>query len=278
MFDHRSENLIHARQHVLGEVSSGLARDEFCLYYQPKIGLKERQIVGFEALLRWQHPTRGLLLPAEFQAALDNPALGAKIDRWVLREALQQMSRWLEMGFRAPVSVNVSTHLLQHPELQQVIAVLLDEYPSVPPEDLELEIVESTLFKDLPRMRQQIEACSKQRIRFAIDDFGTGYSCLSYLKWLPVSVLKIDRSFVAGMVDYPDDHAIVSSILTLAGAFNRRVVAEGVETPAHICQLARLDCDMVQGFAIAPPMAAGQVCQWAGDFAFDESWLAGFKS
>lgn len=264
---------LRVRPSLLGEASAALENEGFCLHFQPKIDLKARRVAGFEALLRWQHPTRGLILPDDFLVLFKNPGMAARIDLQVLHDALKQMALWLEAGRRVSVSVNISAHLLRQPGFQRTIGFLLDKFPTVSPGDLQLEILETTLLDDLPRLGRQIKACRALGVGIAIDDFGTGYSCLTWLKWIPAHVLKIDRSFVAGMVDFPDDRAIVNTVLGLGRDFQRQIVAEGAETAAHVRLLGHLGCDLAQGFGIARPMPAAEVMAWMDGFAFDRAWL-----
>lgn len=243
-----------------------------CLFFQPKVALGERRLVGFEALLRWRHPTRGVLLPQDFSALLADPGMAAWIDLWVLQAAVLQLAVWRRAGFRTSLSVNVSSHVLRCGGLCAYLKGLFERCSEVSPADLELEILETAVMAPIAPLRAQIETCAAGGIRFALDDFGTGYSSLSHLKCLPVASLKIDRSFVAGMVDDAQDRAIVVSVLGLGRAFHRTVVAEGVETAGHASLLAELGCDVIQGFCVAPPMPAAQVRGWAEGFRFDDAW------
>jgi EAL domain-containing protein (putative c-di-GMP-specific phosphodiesterase class I) len=253
-----------------GEAEGG--QGAFCLFFQPKVALGARSLVGFEALLRWCHPTRGILLPQDFAGLLADPWTAEQIDLWVLQAAVGQLAAWRRAGFRTSVSVNVSPHALRRVGLCGYLQGLFARSSEVSPLDLELEILETALIAPLAQVRAQIERCAAGGIRFALDDFGTGFSSLSHLKCLPVGSLKIDRSFVAGMVDDEQDRAIVAGVLGLGHAFHHTVVAEGVETAAHASLLAELGCDVIQGFCVAPPMPAGEVQGWAECFRFDDDW------
>lgn len=247
----------------------------FCLFFQPKVALEARRVVGFEALLRWRHPTRGVLLPQDFSALLADPGMAERIDRWVLQAAVRQLAVWRRAGFSTSLSVNVSAHVLRRGGLYAYLQALFARCSEVSPADLELEILETALIAPMAQVRAQIETCAAGGVRFALDDFGTGFSSLSHLKCLPVASLKIDRSFVAGMVDDAQDRAIVASVLGLGHAFHHTVVAEGVETAVHASLLARLGCDVIQGYCVARPMPAAQVRGWAEHFRFDDEWGAG---
>ena len=244
----------------------------FCLFFQPKIALVSRRLVGFEALLRWRHPSRGVLLPQDFSALLADPGMAERIDLWVLQAAVGQFAAWHRAGFGTSLSVNVSSHVLRRSGLSTYLQGLFEQCSEVSPADLELEILETAVIAPIAQVREQIESCAARGVRFALDDFGTGYSSLSHLKCLPVASLKIDRSFVAGMVDDAQDRAIVASVLGLGHAFHRTVVAEGVETAGHASLLAELGCDVIQGFWVAPPMPAEQVRAWAESFGRAGAW------
>lgn len=249
-----------------------LAHDELRLHYQPKVDLRTGRITGLEALIRWQHPQRDMLLPQDFLEAIADTDLAIEVDLWVMSEALRQMVAWRHMGIAIPVSVNVSSKLLLWPGLETRLRELLKEAPSLPSDQLELEILESSALHDLLLVAQVIETCSNLGVRFALDDFGTGYSSLTYLKRLPAATLKIDRSFVADMLTDPGDQAIVKGIIGLADAFGRQVVAEGVETQDQAKALARLGCDVVQGFGIACPMPAQSIPEWMKNFRLGAGW------
>lgn len=238
------------------------ARGEFCLFFQPQLGLREQRATGLEALLRWRHPRRGILLPQDFRAVLDDAAAAEKVDLWVLHEAVRQMAAWRAEGLPVRISVNISAQLLQRRNLCAYIGALIDAYPDVLAADLELEVRERALTENMPALLGQMQACMERGVRFAIDGFGTSFARFTYLSGLPPVRLKIDRRFVGRMLDYPDDRAIVRSTLALADAFRWPVVATGAETLNHVAQLTRLGCETAQGFAIARPMPAGKVKAW----------------
>ncbi|CAD84748.1 MULTISPECIES: DUF3330 domain-containing protein [Betaproteobacteria] len=236
------------------------------LHYQPIVDLRSDQIAGAEALLRWRHPSLGLLPPGQFLPVAESSGLMPEIGAWVLREACQQMHEWLPVQWRPfRLAVNVSARQVGpgfDDQVQQALAAagLLAEY-------LEIELTESAAFGD-PAIFPLLDALRAIGVRFAADDFGTGYSCLQHLKCCPITTLKIDQSFVAGIVDDTRDQTIVRAVIQLAHGLGMEVVAEGVETPASLTQLRLADCDAVQGFLFAKPMPAAAfaafVKRWRG--------------
>lgn len=233
------------------------------LHYQPKVNMRNGDVLGVEALIRWQHPQQGLLSPAAFLPVIEDHPLAIDVGEWAIDTALAQIETWHADGLSLPVSVNVGALQLQHPDFASRLRTLLARHPGARPGDLELEVLETSALADVAAVTQVMNACQAMGVGFALDDFGTGYSSLTYLKQLPTSLLKIDQSFVHDMLDDSDDLAILQGVLGLATAFRRHVIAEGVETLAHGEMLLRLGCEWGQGYAIARPMPAADVCQWA---------------
>jgi EAL domain-containing protein (putative c-di-GMP-specific phosphodiesterase class I) len=229
-------------------------------------------VIGAEALIRWQHPERGLLAPAMFLPTIENHPLAIEVGEWVIDTALTQMARWQDAGLNIPVSVNVGARQLQQAEFAERLRALLEAHPGIRPGDLELEVLETSALEDLAGVSQVIKYCCDIGVRCALDDFGTGYSSLTYLKRLPVTQLKIDQSFVRDMLDDPDDLAILEGVLGLAIAFRRQVIAEGVETVEHGEMLLQLGCELAQGYGIAHPMPAADFPGWAADWHPDPAW------
>jgi EAL domain-containing protein (putative c-di-GMP-specific phosphodiesterase class I) len=242
------------------------------LYYQPKVNMRTGIVVGAEALLRWQHPEKGLLLPGAFLPAIERHPLNEAIGVWVMEAALQQMSKWADQGLVIHVSVNIAARQLQSASFPKHLAELLRIYPSVAPQCLELEILETSALDDLNSTATIMGECHRMGVQFAIDDFGTGYSSLTYLRHLPVETLKIDQSFVRDMLEDQDDMSIVKGVIGLAAAFRRNVIAEGVETIAHGQQLIGLGCELAQGFGIARPMPADQLAAWCAGWQSPREW------
>ena len=268
-FDRRARSYREIRQRV----QEGLAAGEFCLYYQPKVDMRQGAVIGAEALIRWQHPDEGLLAPARFMPAVDAGELSVAVGHWVLNEALRQMAVWAAEGLRLPVSINLSGRHLQQPGFVAHLQTALEMHPTVPPDWLELEILETAALEDLTATSRLIQECRRLGVRFALDDFGTGYSSLTYLKHLPVQLLKIDQSFVRDMLTDTEALAIVRGVLGLSLAFHRDVIAEGVETHEHSCELLRLGCNLAQGYAIARPMPAEQIPDWIARWKPLPAWL-----
>ena len=253
----------HAAVEVLTlerEIDQGLERGEFEIYLQPIVSLSDRSLAGFEALIRWNHPVRGLVIPAHFIPVAESSGLIVKLTEWVLRESIRLLPD-LIAARSAPgdtplfVSVNVSGHDLLQPEFAETVKTILSD-GAVDPRHLKLEITESMLMKDPDRAGRILEACRDQGMGIAVDDFGTGYSSLSYLSTLPITKLKIDRCFVRAMTTDPTSRKIVNTIRFLARELDIPVVAEGIETEAEAMALAILDCEFGQGYLFGRPMPA----------------------
>jgi len=272
IFDAQQHRFLSRRRRALEELRDALTHDQFRLYYQPKVWLESGRIAGVEALLRWQHPQRGLLQPADFLPTLEGSDLTSLVDLWVIDKAFAQAAQWKKKGISLPVSLNISAALLKQPKLDSQVAAAMERYPDLEPRDIEFEILESMELDDFDIATRNIMACIRLGISFSIDDFGTGYSSLTYLKRLPAMAIKIDRSFIATMATNQEDFAIVSGILGMAAALDRRVIAEGVETPTMGRLLGNLGCDIVQGYGICHPLPAEQITSWAANFQLGPEW------
>lgn len=272
IFDAEHDRLSRSKQESLGRLTQALQQGELCLYYQPKVNMRDGRVIGAEALMRWQHPERGLLAPAHFLSDAEGTELDIAMGEWVIRTALQQMQVWLDQGLNLPVSVNISAHHLQQDNFASRLQDLLDEFPDLPRGMLEIEVLESTALKDIARVGALMSTCRSLGVEFALDDFGTGYSSLLYLKRLPARKLKIDQSFIRDMHEDGDDLAIVQGIVGLSEAFNRSVVAEGVESVEHGSLLLHIGCDQAQGYGIAKPMPAENMLPWAQTWQADQAW------
>jgi len=253
-------------------IKDGLGRDEFFLAYQPKVDMRCGRVVGFEALIRWQHSERGLLQPAEFVHLIEDHELVEDLGDWAIGEALRQAAVWLDQGVRTSVSVNISPRHLLRPDFVRRLHYHLGRYPQLPKGVLELEILETTAIKDFVAVSQFIGACTQMGVPVTMDDFGTGYSSLSYLRRLPLTALKLDQSFVSGMLEDAEDRAIVEGILLLARALGRTMIAEGVESLAHGKALLALGCTLGQGYGIAKPLSAVEVPEWIAGFELAPPW------
>jgi EAL domain-containing protein (putative c-di-GMP-specific phosphodiesterase class I) len=250
-----------------------LNQREFVLYYQPKVNMRSGEIVGAEALIRWQHPERGVLPPSEFLPDIEEQPLSVELGEWVINTALEQVTNWKAQGLVVPVSVNVGARQLLQGDFVNRLRLILDNHPDFNPQDLTLEILETSALEDLTRASQVLESCHAFGVHFALDDFGTGYSSLSYLKKLPVAEIKIDQTFVCDMLDDPDDLSILEGVMGLSRAFRRSVIAEGVETVAHGEMLLRLGCDLGQGYGIARPMKREDFPAWVASWKPEPSWI-----
>ena len=236
------------------ELHRALERDEFVVYYQPQADLATGQVTGAEALIRWRHPQRGLVPPDEFVPLLEETGLINEVGLWVLRRACLDMKTYAQAHGVCPrVSVNLSARQFASGELVQQASQVLEE-TGFAPERLELEITEQILISDLQASKAILGALHDMGVSVAIDDFGTGYCSLAYLKRLPLHVLKIDRTFVAGLPADHNDLAIVEAIILLAHKLDLQVVAEGVETLEQLATLRSLGCDTVQGYYLSKPV------------------------
>jgi diguanylate cyclase (GGDEF)-like protein/PAS domain S-box-containing protein len=272
LFDAEHDRSLRMHNETLERVRQALTHHEFVLFYQPHVNLRTGQVVGTEALIRWQHPERGLLAPGLFLPDIEGHAISVELGDWVLETALQQIETWADIGLNLTVSVNISAYHLQQSDFADKLKAQTAAHPKVPRGHLELEVLETTALDKLDAVAGVMRECTALGIGFALDDFGTGYSSLTYLKRLPAQVLKIDQSFVRDMLDDPEDRAIVKGVLGLARAFSRRAIAEGAETPAHCRLLLQIGCDLAQGYGIARPMPADQMPAWVTGWRPDPGW------
>jgi len=246
---------------LLGELRHAIDNDELVLHFQPKISLSTGRVIGVEALVRWQHSQRGLMAPDQFIGLAEQTGVIRPLSRWVLNETLRQWSAWRRAGIDVSMAVNLSVRDLHDPDLPQIVGDLLARWRAVP-SDLVLEITENGLMAEPARALDTATRLRALGARLAIDDFGTGYSSLAYLKRLPVSELKIDRSFVRDIAVDEDDATIVRSTIGLAHDLGLNVVAEGIEDQASYDVLTRLGCDVGQGYFISRPLPAPDFEAW----------------
>jgi diguanylate cyclase (GGDEF)-like protein/PAS domain S-box-containing protein len=241
---------------VQNSLRRALDRDEFLLYYQPKASLADGSIVGVEALLRWRHPRRGLVSPAEFIPVLEETGLIVQVGQWVIGTACAQINAWRRAGIEpVPVAVNLSARQFQSVDLSDSIIAALENW-GVEPRLIELEITESSLMRNADGAVVTLERLRSYGLKVSIDDFGTGYSSLAYLKRFPLHALKIDRSFVSDISSVSDDAPIIRAVISMAHSLGLRVVAEGVETETQLSFLAAHGCDEIQGYYFSRPVAA----------------------
>jgi len=272
LFDTELDRSMRSQHETIEHMRQALANDELRLYFQPKVNMRTSEIIGAEALLRWEHPERGLLSPGAFINVVEHTPLMIDIGHWVLDQALQQMFNWLQQGIRVPVSINVSAVELHSAGFVGRLTECLRAWPGVEPGMLELEVLETAALGDLGQIARVLDECRQLGVSVAIDDFGTGYSSLTYFKRLPAKVVKIDQSFVRGILVDPADLAILDGIIRLADALDRYVVAEGVETHKHAEMLLRIGCELAQGYGIARPMPARDFLSWREHWQAPASW------
>lgn len=246
---------------LMAELRNAIENNQLLLHYQPMVDIRNGRAVGAEALVRWQHPTRGLLPPGQFIGPAEYTGLITPLTYWVLAQALRQCRETHRLGFDMRVSVNLSARTLHHPHLPATVENLLKTV-DVEPDRLILEITESAIVLDPARAREMLEALHRMGVSLSIDDFGTGYTSLSSLTRLPVHEIKIDRSFVNGMLTNDNDATIVRSVIELGHNLGLKVVAEGVETQEMLDRLNAFGCDQAQGFFISQPRPCEQLRGW----------------
>jgi diguanylate cyclase (GGDEF)-like protein/PAS domain S-box-containing protein len=263
LFDAVFDSQLKSREEQLERIAQALESREFVLYYQPKVNLRTGAVIGVEALIRWQHPDRGVLSPAAFLPLIEGHPLSDNVGSWVIDNALSQMTEWRKLGLEMPVSVNLAAKQLQQESFVPRLADLLAHHADANPNDLEFEILESSALEDINKVSVIMTNCQRLGVHFSIDDFGTGYSSLTYLKNLPAETLKIDQSVIRDMLDDHEDLAVVQGVIGVAAAFRRKVIAEGVETVEQGERLLELGCELAQGYFLSHPMPAEQLPEWA---------------
>jgi len=251
---------------LLDQMRTALQEEQFQIWYQPKVNLFTGAILGMEALIRWQHPDRGLLAPSEFLPILETDELAHDVGHWVIGRALRDRTAWRDLAPGLDISVNVSAQQLLRPGFAGALRLQLDDYDSECTKALTLEFLETGILEDIDRGAEVTRACQRLGVGFALDDFGTGFSSLSHLKHLPLTQIKIDRSFVSGMLSSPDDLSIIEGVINLARVFDVEVLAEGVETIQQARALMHLGCSNVQGYLVGRPMPSDQISGWIEDW------------
>jgi diguanylate cyclase (GGDEF)-like protein/PAS domain S-box-containing protein len=278
LFDADQDRYTRSRYDRVARIQDALDYHEIVLHYQPKVDMRAGRVSGVEALVRWQHPERGLLLPGEFLPLIEDHDMVIRLGEWVIEAALEQMEAWQAQGLTIPTSVNVAGRQLQSAGFVQRLSEALARHPHVA-HQLELEVLETTALEDMVKVSRVIEECKELGVPFSLDDFGTGYSSLTYLKRLPVTTIKIDQSFVSEILSDPNNLVIVQGVIGLTNAFQRLAIAEGVETTEHGRLLLQLDCDHAQGYGIGRPMPPDQLAGWIRDWRPDPQWqeIAGLR-
>lgn len=273
-FDPQEDQQLRNLSAQVQEIRRALHQGELLLYYQPKIHAVSHRILGAEALIRWQHPTRGLLAPGQFLPMINEHPVMVEVGRWVIHTAFAQLDTWRLQGIDCPLSINLHSGQIQQPGFLQELQELLASYPDLSPSYLEIEVLETTAVEDLLQVSKALAGIQALGIQIAIDDFGTGYSSLAYLKHLPVNTLKIDQSFVRDLLEDPDDLAIVQGVISMAAAFKLQVIAEGVETRKQSAKLIELGCEQVQGYAISKPLPEKDFLHWLEGWSKEPRWLS----
>jgi diguanylate cyclase (GGDEF)-like protein/PAS domain S-box-containing protein len=274
VFDSYHDKVVTEKQLVQDQVKKALYADELTLFYQPKINMGTGEVYGVEALLRWQHPEQGLIPPLSFLPQISNTELEVEVGEWVINQAIRQLHEWFKQDIELEISVNIASHHLQQSSFVSRLAYALNEYPDLNPQQLQLEVLESSVLADLKKIRETIDACrNRLGVSVALDDFGTGYSSLTHLRSFSADTVKIDKSFIQDMLDDPNDYVIVDGVIGLAESFSRKVIAEGVESREHGLMLLAMGCHLAQGFGIARPMPAGDFSSWLKRYRPEQSWL-----
>jgi diguanylate cyclase (GGDEF)-like protein len=265
-YNHEMDEGESARQVVRADFQNAIKNHELCIHFQPIISLRTHAINSLEALVRWNHPQKGLLSPGEFLNDIMGTELIVSLGETVFELVFSCLSKWKAQGILIPVSVNVDLLQIKQPDFHQKFVRLLHRYPDISPHLLEIEILETTSAEDFPNLREVLDGLHELGIRLSIDDFGTGYSSLSYLKHIPFDTLKIDQSFVIGMLENRENLAIIESISSLAKIFGRNVVAEGMEQMSYSPMLMAMGCDLAQGYAISRPLPPERFLEWRQDW------------
>ncbi len=260
---------VAAQMSIQSDMRNALRRGEFVVYYQPKIAVRDGEVTGFEALIRWQHPLRGQVSPQEFINVAEETGQIVEIGRAVLQTACYQFRQWLDQRLiTGRIAVNISARQFRDPHLAERVLTVLEQ-SGLPPENLQLEITESVLMSD-PRAHAVIEKLRTHGISIALDDFGTGYSSLSYLTHFPIDTLKIDRCFVSNIAYESEQAAIVTAVSTLSHRLNMKVIAEGVESESELQIITDLGCDEVQGYLVCKPLSATDMERWLKRYVMEQ--------
>lgn len=272
VFDHLEDTEIKRANEQRNRFKRAIEQDELVLNYQPKVELDSDKIIGFEALVRWQHPDKGLLPPTEFLGCIEGNDLAVKLSEWVIDRVQKQITEWQAHGLSAKVSVNIGATELQMKNFNEWLLLQLNKYPEVDNELIEIEVLETSALADIIHVANLIEDLTNQGINFALDDFGTGFSSLSYLKKLPIETIKIDRSFVNSMNDSKEDESIIENMIGLTKSLGRKVIAEGIETEQQGQKLHLMGCEYGQGYLISYPLPANEVPKFVENWRAPNSW------
>jgi diguanylate cyclase (GGDEF)-like protein/PAS domain S-box-containing protein len=272
LFDVSRDREVKATHQTVDRVRQALAADELRLYFQPKVNMRRGEVVGFEALLRWEHPQNGMVAAREFLPLVEETDLIIDIGEWVIEQVLVQLDHWRQAGHDWPVSINIAARHFQRTDFVDRLKNALERHAQVAPQRLDLEIVESVAVENIQHVSACLQACQALGVQFSLGDFGTGYSSMSYLKRLRTQTIKIDKSFVRDILHDRDDLALTTAVIGLARAFDRQVIAEGLESIEHGNLLLKLGCEVAQGYFISQPMPAAEVPDWVAGFVAPAQW------
>jgi PAS domain S-box-containing protein len=260
------------REEEMARILEGINRGEFLLYYQPQVDIVRERVIGMEALIRWNHPEKGLLSPASFMPLIEKTHLSVPVGKFVMHSAFSQTRLWVAQGLNFKVCINISPRHLTDSHFILDLQSCLREFPDVPPELIELEVVESASLGDLGTVIPVMEEAINLGVQFSLDDFGTGHSSLNYLRQLPARTIKIDQGFVRTMHENMKDLLLVEAITSLAHTFDRTVIAEGVELIETAIILAQIGSPHMQGYAISRPMPPDDVLSWIQNWSPHPLW------
>lgn len=272
LFDVSRDQEVKATHQTVERVRQALAADELRLHFQPKVNMRLGVVVGFEALLHWEHPQNGMVPARDFLPLVEETDLIVDIGEWVMDQVLTQLHRWQQAGEGWPISINIAARHFQRADFVDRLRQVLARHAEVAPQMLDLEIVESVAVENIQHVSACLQACQELGVQFSLGDFGTGYSSLSYLKRLRTQTIKIDKSFVRDILDDRDDLALTTAVIGLARAFGRQVIAEGLQSIKHGELLLRLGCEVAQGNFIARPMPPADVPAWVAGFVAPVQW------
>jgi EAL domain-containing protein (putative c-di-GMP-specific phosphodiesterase class I) len=264
MFAQEMQTAVRDRVQLENDLGDAVARDEFFLMYQPIFDLRASAVIGVEALLRWQHPTRGLVMPDDFIPVMEETGMIVGVGRWVLQQACLQARSWYDAGHRIDMSVNLSLRQLESDRLVDDVHMALAS-AGLDPASLILEITETAIMRDVPNTVRRLEAIKKLGVRIAIDDFGTGYSSLAYLQQFPVDAIKIDRAFISGIAESSEATALLRTLIQLGKTLGLSTLAEGIEDNGQYAALRNEDCENGQGFLLARPLDAAALEAFLND-------------
>ena len=272
IFNIEQDDFIRERFEYIQRLREALNENEFILFYQPKVNMRTGKVIGVEALIRWEHPQKGLVQPDDFLPLVEGHDLSISIGEFVIKSVLSQIEAWQSLNIKIPVSINIAARQLLEDDFFEQFEKILLEFPKVDASLLEIEVLETSKLEDLSKASKVINRFKKLGVNFSLDDFGTGYSSMTYLKKLPITHIKIDQSFVSNMLKNPNDLAILESVIKLSSAFRINVIAEGVETLEHSRVLLQLGCELAQGYIIACPMRPDKFPKWLKEWKPDKSW------